>query len=148
MTGGVVAASNHPLHAAGPEPHDLAGWPWIDFDGLAGTDADAVRPSLAALLDELRELTGAPVRAVLRAGSAGLTLLAAGPWLAWLPLDLLDRLPGTPLKALPLDFGRRRYRAGLIARRSAEDLEPFRMLETLRARTPRPGAVPDRRNRA
>ena len=129
VTGGVVAASNHPLHAAGPEPHDLAGWPWIGFDGLAGTDADAVRPSLAALLDELRELTGAPVRAVLRAGSAGLTLLAAGPWLAWLPLDLLDRLPGTPLKALPLDFGRRRYRAGLIARRSAEDLEPFRMLE-------------------
>ena len=129
MTGGVAAASGHPLHAAGPEPRDLASWPWIDFDGPAGTGADAVRPSLAAVLDELRELTGGPVRADLRAGSAGLTLLAAGPWLAWLPLDPLDRLPGTPLKALPLDFGRRRYRAGFIARRSAEDLKPFRMLE-------------------
>ena len=45
------------------------------------------------------------MRAVLRAGSAGLTLLAAGRWLAWLPLDLLDRLPERPLRALPLDFG-------------------------------------------
>ena len=129
VNGGVVAASGHPLHDAGPEPRDLAAWPWIDFDGPAGTGADAGGPSLAAVLDELRELTGGPVRAGLRTGSAGLTLLAAGPWLAWLPLDLLDRLPGTPLKALPLDFGRRRYRAGFIARRSAEDLEPFRMLE-------------------
>ena len=69
------------------------------------------------------------MRAVLRAGSAGLTLLAGDLWLAWLPLDLLDRLPGTPLRALPLEFGRRRYRTGVVARRSAEDTEPFRMLE-------------------
>ena len=70
------------------------------------------------------------MRAVLRAGSAGLALLAAGPWLAWLPLHLIDRLPGTPLRALPLAFGRRRCRNGFLARRSAEDLEPFRRLET------------------
>ena len=130
-TAGIVAASGHPLHDAGPEPRDLAGWPWIDFDGPAetGEAAAANRPSLAAVLEELRALTGRPVRAVLRAGSAGLALLAAGPWLAWLPLDLLDRLPGTPLRALPLDFGRRRCRTGFLARRSAEDLEPFRALE-------------------
>ena len=82
MTAGVVAASGHPLHAAEPAPRDLAGWPWIDFDGPAGAEAGTNRPSLAAVLDELRELNGGPVRAVLRAGSAGLTLLAAGPWLA------------------------------------------------------------------
>ena len=128
VTAGIVAASGHPLHDAGPQPRDLAAWPWIDFDGPAGEDA-ANRPSLAGVLDELRRLTGGPVRAALRAGSAGLTLLAAGPWLAWLPLDLLDRLPGTPLKALPLAFGRRRYRTGFVARRSAEDTETFRMLE-------------------
>ena len=57
-------------------------------------------------------------------------MLAGGPWLAWLLLDLLDRLPGTPLRALPLTFDRRRYRAGFVARRSAEDMEPFRALET------------------
>ncbi|MDE0150095.1 MAG: LysR family transcriptional regulator [Rhodospirillaceae bacterium] len=129
VTAGVVAANGHPLHAAGPQPRDLTSWPWIDFDEPARGEARADLPSLAAILDELRELTGGPARAVLRAGSAGLTLLAAGPWLAWLPLDLLDRLPGTPLRALPLAFGRRRYPTGLIARRSAEDLEPFRMLE-------------------
>ena len=130
VTGGIVAANGHPLHADGPEPRDLAGWPWIDFDGPDGGDAGGDGPSLTAVLDELRELTGRPVRAVVRAGSAGLTLLADGPWLAWLPLDLLDRLPGTPLRALPLAFGRRGYRTGFVARRSAEDLEPFRMLET------------------
>ena len=128
VTAGLVAGRGHPLHAGGPEPRDLAGWPWIDFDGPAGDDTDD-RLSLAAVLDELRERTGRPVRAVVRAGSAGLTLLDAGPWLAWLPLDLIDRLPGTPLQPLPLAFGRRRYRTGFVARRSAEDLEPFRMLE-------------------
>ena len=33
VTGGIVAATGHPLHAAGPQPRDLADWPWIDFDG-------------------------------------------------------------------------------------------------------------------
>ena len=125
VTAGIVAASGHPLHDAMPESRDLVLWPWIDFDGSAGGDASATGPCLAAVLDEL----SGPPRAVVHAGSAGLTLLAAGPWLAWLPLDLLDRLPGTPLRALPLDFGRRRYRTGFVARRSAEDLEPFRMLQ-------------------
>ena len=116
-------------------PCDLVGWPWINLDGPAEADADLSRPSLAAVLDELRHLTGRCVRAVVRASSAGLTLLAAGLWLAWPPLDLLDWLPATPLKAPPLKappltFGRRRYRAGFIARRSAEDLEPFRRLES------------------
>ena len=69
------------------------------------------------------------MRTIVLAGSAGLTVPAVGPWLAWLPLDLLDRLSGAPLKALPLAFGRRRYHAGFVARRLAEDREPFRMLE-------------------
>ena len=72
------------------------------------------------LMLALRELTGRAVRAILRAGSAGLTPL---------PLDLLDRLPGTQLRALPLAFGRRRYRAGFVAGRSGANLEPFTVLE-------------------
>ena len=69
------------------------------------------------------------MRAVGRADSAGLSLLAAGPGLAWLPLELLDRLPGAPLRELSLAFVRRRYRTGFVARRAAKDLAPFRMLE-------------------
>ena len=43
--------------------------------------------------------------------------MATGPWLA----------------CLPLAIGRRRCRTGFVARRTAEDLEPFRLLEqTLR----------------
>ena len=125
VTAGVVAHPDHPLHAGRVRPGDLAGFPWIDLDGPV---AGGGRPSLAAVLDELRARTGRHVRAVVRAGSAGL-LLAGGPWLGWLPLNLLDRLPGAPLKALPLTFGRRRYRTGFVARRSAEDLAPFRHLE-------------------
>ena len=130
MTAGIAAGSGHPLHHAGPEPRDPAAWLRIDFDGPDRAGADVNRPSLAAVLNELRDLTGRPVRAVVRAGSASLTLLAAGPWLALLPFDLLDRLPRTPLRALPLAFGHRRYRTGFLARRSAENLEPFRMLES------------------
>ena len=41
------------------------------------------------------------------------------------------RLPALGLKPLPLVFGRRRCRTGLVARRSAEDLEPVRLFEDI-----------------
>ena len=130
VTAGIVAASGHPLQTAGPQPRDLADWPWIDLDGPdAAGPGNGGQPSLAAVLDELHRQTGRRVRAVVRAGSAGVALLAGGPWLARQPLELIERLPGAPLKALPLGFGRRRYRTGFVVRRAAEDLEPFRMLK-------------------
>ena len=58
-------------------------------------------------------------------------LLAEGPWLSWLPFTFLARNPELGLKPLPLTFGRRRYRTGLVARRAAEDLAPVRLLEVL-----------------
>ena len=129
VTAGVVAARGHPLHAPGRRrPRDLVDWPWIDVDGPAGA-AGGGQPSLAAVLDELHRQTGRRVRAVVRAASPGLALLAVGPWLAWLPLELIKRLPGAPLKALPLAFGRRRYHTGFVVRRAAEDLAPFRKLK-------------------
>ena len=39
------------------------------------------------------------------------------------------RLPELGLKPLPLAFGRRRYRTGLVARRAVEDLAPVRRFE-------------------
>ena len=128
VTAGIVAARDHPLQIAALTPRELAGWPWIDFDGPTGA-GDGGQPALTTVFDELHRQIDMNVRAVVRASSAGLTLLAAGPWLAWLPLELLDLLPKAPLKALPLEFGRRQYRTGFVVRRSAEDLAPFRMLE-------------------
>ena len=129
LTAGIAAAVDHPLRAARPGPRELAGWPWIDLDG---EPADC-RPSLSALLAEIGGRAGRRVRPVLHAESSGLLLLATGPWLARLPLDLLDALPGAPIAPLPLPFGRRRYRTGFVARRSAEDHAPFRQLqETVR----------------
>ena len=66
-----------------------------------------------------------------RADTVGLFLLAAGPWLAWLPMNFLGRLAAPKFRPLPLKFGRNRYRAGFITRRSAEDLTPFRLLEEI-----------------
>ena len=37
-------------------------------------------------------------------GPASVALSAAGPWLAWLPIELIERLPGAWLRS-PLAFG-------------------------------------------
>ena len=59
--------------------------------------------------------------------------MAGGPYLAWLSLTFIERLPGGFLRPLPLEFGRYRYRyrSGFVARRSTEDLPPFRRFEAI-----------------
>ena len=129
-TAGIVARAEHPLLAGRPAVRDLVSWPWIDYGGpVPAAAADSGPASPDGILGALHARTGRRVKTVLRADAAGLFLLATGPWLARLPLDFLDGLPGTPLRPLPLGFGRRRCPAGLVARRSAEDLAPFRRLQ-------------------
>ena len=55
--------------------------------------------------------------------------MAAVPWLARLPIELLERLRGLRLRPVDTRFGRQRYRAGFVARCPAEELAPFRLLE-------------------
>ena len=129
MTAGIVAWRDHPLFAGSVAPKDLARYPWIDFDWPAPASLDETRPSLAAILAQLRGAGTAGIVTVLRLGAAGLLALAGGPWLAWLSTELLERLPGGLVRPLPVDIGRYRYRSGFVARRSAEDLPPFRALE-------------------
>ena len=83
------------------------------------------------MLERLRERTGEPPGPVVRAGAAGLSLLAEGPWLSWLPFPCLARLPNLGLKPLPLVFGRRRYRTMLVVWHAAEDLAPVRLFKNL-----------------
>ena len=131
MTSGIVASEGHPLLAATPAVGDLSDYPWIDYGATAPTAAAAGngQPSLTGVLDALYAHTGSRVKTIVRAGAVGLFLMGTGPWLAWLPLNFLEGLAGPPLRPLPLGFGRYRYRAGFIARRSAEDLPPFRQLQ-------------------
>ena len=68
---------------------------------------------------------------ILRSGSAGLFLVAGSPYLAWLSLTFLERLPGLSIRPLPVTIGRYDYRSGFVARRSAEDLPPFRRFEAI-----------------
>ena len=131
VTAGIVAHRGHPLHGARRTPGDLLRHPWLECYASAHAGADGRGPSLASILERLREHTGERPGPVLRAGAAGLVLLAEGPWLSWLPFAFLARLPALGLKPLPLTFGRRRCRTGLIARRSAEDLAPVRLFEDI-----------------
>ena len=119
MTAGIVAHAGHPLLDGTPTIADLTEYPWIEF----GTPSPDDMPALL-----FRE-TGRRVPTVMHAGAAGLSPMATGPWLARLPLDFLDRLTAPALRPLPTRFGCRRYRAGFVARRAAEDLAPFRLLE-------------------
>ncbi len=131
LTAGIVARHDHPFHAARPTPEDLVHSPWLDCSSSAPTAAEESGPSLADVLEQLRVRTGERAGPVLRAGVTGFLLLAAGPWLSWLPLAFLARLPGLGIAPLALNFGRRRYRAGLVVRRSAEDLKPVRLFEEI-----------------
>ena len=135
VTAGIVARRDHPLQRARPTPDDLVQSPWLDWlDGYAAvrTGAGERGASLGAVLERLRERTGERAGPVFRTGDAtGLLLLAEGPWLAWLPFAFLARLPELGLKPLPLTFGRRSYRTGLIARRAVEDLAPVRRFEEI-----------------
>ncbi len=135
VTLGIVARPDHPLlaagaaGAAGAAAAALADWPWVDC--ATDTEPKAGASSLDGLLDELHARTGRRPASAVRAGMAGLALLASGPYLARLPLELIGRLPGRALSPLPLEFGRRRRGAGLALRRSAESLAPVRLLRDL-----------------
>ena len=131
LTGGIVARRDHPLRSRRPTPENLARSPWLDCDATERDGAGERRASLAAVLERLFERTGVRAGPVLRMGAAGLVLLAEGPWLSWLPLALLARLPALGIEPVPTGFGRRRYRSGLVARRSAEDLAPMRAFEAM-----------------
>ena len=128
LTMGVVAHRDHPLLSGGATAEALADWPWVDCvaDGLSFGGPEKASPSLDDLLDRLRSRTGRHVGSVVRAGAAGLAVLMSGPYLAWLPLELLARLPGRPLSPQPLEFGRRRCPTGLVLRRSSDSLAPVR----------------------
>ena len=138
--GRVVAAAGDVAREAPAWPQAMATGPFIDIPysllhpdrgkrGAMFKRRSEVEKFLAVddLLDRLHAHTGRRVRDVVRAGMAGLALMASGPYLAWLPLELLARVPCRPLAPLPLAF-ERRCQTGLALRRSAESLAPVRAL--------------------
>ena len=142
LTAGIVAWRGHPLFESAAGPGDLARYPWIDFDWPVTASQDGLRPSLAAVLAEIRGAGPGRVVTVLRLGAAGLFALARGPWLAWLATKMLRRLPGGLVRPLPVEIDRFRYRTGFVARRSAEKPAAVPGVRTGRARhRPRAGRV-------
>ena len=131
MTAGIVASRDHPLTARRVTRADLARYPWVDFDSPATPPPGDGRPTLAALLRTLHDTTHRRVQTVARSRTAGLYVMAGAPYLAWLAVTFIERLPGAFLRPLPIAFGTYVYRSGFVARRSAESLPPFRRLEAL-----------------
>ena len=77
---GIVARKDHPLHTRRAGLEDLAGWPWVDYDGAAPADGDAGgRASLFGVLHNLHERTGRRAGTVIRAGPAGPFPMASRP---------------------------------------------------------------------
>ena len=107
------------------------------------SDAANGRPALAGVLDQLYERTGKRIKTVTRAGSAGLYLMAAGPYLSWLSLTFLERLPGHPLKPLPVAFGTLHHRTGMVSRRSADDMSPYGLFPANCTGRGRPHKMPE-----
>ena len=136
LTAGIVARRDHPLQRARPTPGDLVRSPWLDWlDGYrsARTRAGAHGPSLGAVLERLHERTGERAGPVFLAGAAARACACwpRGRGSRGFRSTFLAQSPELGLKPLPLTFGRRRYRTGLVARRAAEDLAPVRLLEDL-----------------
>lgn len=126
MEAGIAAHRDHPLQRARAGWEDLADYPWVDTgDGLRRASD---RTALARLLADICGHAGWPVKSVVRAGSAGLYMMETGPYLALLPLGLLERLPGRPLKPVATDIGTRALRAGIVTRRSEVPLPALRRL--------------------
>ena len=125
ITASIVAWRGHPLLGADVTLDDLAHCAWVDFRETAAAAPGNDALSLAALLERLYR-THTRVRTIVRTGTAGLLMMAGRPYLTWLPLTFLERLPRLFLQPLPIEFGRYRYRSGFVARRAAEELPPFR----------------------
>lgn len=88
------ATAGRRRHARAPAPTGLAGYPWRDFDAPSRLDRHCRGSSPAAVLENLHDQTSRRVRTVIRAGSAGLFLMAAEPHRTRVPLDFLRRCPG------------------------------------------------------
>ena len=131
MSAGVVAHADHPLHAQRSSSADLVEYPWIDFDTPTEPAPADNCPSVNHVLDHLYEETRRRAATIIRSSSAGLFLMTTGPYLSWLSLTFLKSLPGFLLRPLPLELGTYTFRSGLIARRSAESMSPFRLLEEI-----------------
>ena len=131
ITAGIVAHRNHPLLVGDVSYDDLAQCPWIDYDAPQLQANDPASPALGDLLSVVDDRTVSRVKTFVRTGTAGLLLMTRGPYLSWLPITFLERLPGLFLRPLPVAFGRYDYRTGFVARRAAEDLAPFRLFEDI-----------------
>ena len=80
---------------------------------------------MSDVLEALHARTGRHAPTLVRAASAGLSLMGTGPYLTWLPLGFLGAVPDLDFSPLAVELGACRHATGTLSRRAAEDWEPF-----------------------
>lgn len=129
---GVVAHRDHPLLSKSDITYeDLVDYPWIGYGGQTSTAAKSDWPTLTNILDELSEHTGRRVRTIVQIDAAGLFLMGTGPYLSYFSLNFAQDIPGLPLRVIPLNFKKRSFRAGIVARRSIKGTSAFKHFDEL-----------------
>ena len=124
----VGARATHPIHRRAPDDHRaLLDFPWIIYT------ADEIYE--AETLHTVVERTGTPPPVRIRSDSliATLRLLQEGDYLCMLPDAAVTNVPGQPLKATPIDLGRRVGPSGALYRKAIAGYPPLQELLRLTA---------------
>ncbi len=124
---GVVAVADHPIFDKTASLDDLCDYPWIDY-GAGRPANDQVWPGTVDIQAEVRNRTGRDFRTIVECDASGLALMRSAPYLAYLPVNIAESIPGLPLREVPVNLHERVFRSGLILRRSIQDNPVFTAL--------------------
>ncbi len=118
---GVMAHIKHPLFKKkNISYNELTEYPWLGYDKSTQKSGDDEWPSLSTVLDELFQKTGKRVPTIVQSDTANMSLMGKGPYLSYLSMNIAENFESVKLKRIPLALDERRFRAGIIARRSIE----------------------------
>ena len=132
LTWGIVAHEDHPIHSREIHCSDLVRYPWIEYDPGEKEDwGQYGLPSLAHVNEGLCQHTGHRVKEVVRASMTGFGMMQEGDYLSYLPLSVLDKLPGVSIRPLATDICKQTYRLGLLSRRSARCMAAYACLRQI-----------------
>ncbi len=114
---GVVAVASHPIFKGDLSLERLCDFPWIDY-GAGRPSGSQVWPGAQDIQSEVFRKTGRRFRTIVECDASGLALMRAEPYLAYLPTTIAENIPGLPLRQVPVQLDERKFRAGLVVRKS------------------------------
>ncbi len=136
MSFNVVAHERHPIHSKKvPSYTDLIEYPWIDYELETRPSQIVQIPSLDSLLQKLENRTGRSAMRVLRTNSAGLHLMGAGPYLAYLCSNLAKNIADISLKPVSIKAFDCLVEAVILSLRDAQGTLPLNHFKAILKRS-------------